>query len=148
MNITSTTYNTPITNDSYTCNIYITPICRSYVTSCLYGDWLDSLSNVKDKNMLMFHLPSEINEASRLFPGYLTDEELQEKQYKGRFWAIERFHNVNSCSYISESFIHYLYILVDNETVVIVNTEGETIISERGPNLPTSLKGRYYYDEC
>lgn len=116
--------------------------------SGIYNDFLDSIDKVKDKKVLMYHLPSDIEFASKLFPGYLTDEELQERQYKGRFWTIESFRNINSCSYINESFIHYLYILVDNETVVIVNTEGKTTFSERGQNLPTSLQGRHYYDEC
>lgn len=133
---------TYVIDDSYSCK---TCTIQPYVTSCLYGDWLDSLSNVKDKNMLMFHSSSEIYEASRLFPSYLTDEELQEKQYKGRFWTIYSFRNVNSCSYIRTSFIYYLYILVDNETVVIVDTKGETKISGR-ECLPVSLQGRYYYD--
>ena len=140
---TSTTccYGAPITNDSYSCNIF----CTRYTP--IYEDFLNSFDKIKDKNMLMVLSPSEIYEASRLFPSYLTDEELQEKQYKGRFWTIYSFRNVNSCSYITKSFIYYLYILVDNETVVIVDTKGETKISGR-ECLPVILQGRYYYDEC
>lgn len=104
--------------------------------SGFYNDFLDSVDKVKDKSMLMSHLPSEINQASKFFPGYLSDEELQERQYKGRFWEIDNKD---------------LYILVDNETVAIISVEGSkmTRIFERGAVvLPTSLQGRYYYDEC
>lgn len=132
MNTTSTTYNYPITNDSYACNIYVSPIRSSYVTSCFYKDWLDSPSEVKDNNMLMNHLPSDVNIASKLFPGYLTDEELQEKQYKGRFWDV-----IDST----------LYILVDDETLLVVDNKGHIEISGRD-NLPYSLQWRHYYDEC
>lgn len=135
---------TPIINGANSGNFFCTTL---YCNIPIYEDFLNSFDKIKDKNMLMFHSPSEIYEASRLFPGYLTDEELQEKQYKGRFWTIYSFRNVNSCSYISGSFIYYLYILVDNETVVIVDTKGETKISGR-ECLPTSLQGRHYYDEC
>ena len=131
----------PITNDSYSCNIF----CTRYDTS-LYGDFLNSFDKIKDKSMLMFHSPLEINQASKLFRNYLTDEELQEKQYKGRFWTIDKLSYINQLS-TSNYFTYYLYILVDNETLVIVDTKGETKISGR-EYLPTSLQGRYYYDEC
>lgn len=132
--ITASTSNVDITKcNSYGCN---TLYCATIYAHDLYGDWLNSLSEVKDKSMLMSHLPSEINQASKFFPGYLTDEELQERQYKGRFWEIDNKD---------------LYILVDNETVVIISAEGSklTRIFERGVVvLPTSLQGRHYYDEC
>lgn len=112
--------------------------CRTlyYNENNIYDGFINSIDSVKEKDVLMNHLPSDINLASKFFPGYLTDEELQERQYKGRFWEIDN---------------KVLYILVDNETVVIISAEGRkmTRIFERAAVvLPFSLQGRYYYDEC
>ena len=119
-------YNTPntiITNNS---------ISNGY-TVCdggIYEMFIDSLHKVKDNKLLMFHLPSKINEAKKLFDGYLTEEELQERQYYGRFWDI---------------YLGALYILVDNDTLVIVDVNG--VVGTYGRNcLPESLKGRHYYE--
>ena len=63
---------------------------------------------------------------------YLTDEELQEKQYKGRFWDVSGPN---------------LYILVDDETLVVVDNKRSTKIFTGREHLPYSLQGRHYYDE-
>lgn len=126
---TASTSNVDITKcNSYGCN---TLYCSTIYSHDLYGDWLNSLSEVKEKNVLMHHLPSDIRIASALFPSYLTDEELQETQYKGRFWDVIDYD---------------LYILVDNETLVVVNLGNVKTLGR--DYLPYSLRGRYYYDEC
>lgn len=95
-----------------------------------YEKFLDSLHQVKDHKLLMFHLQSKIHIAKRFFDGYLTEEELQERQYYGRFWDIN---------------LGALYILVDNDTLVIVNVNG--VVGTYGRDcLPESLKGRHYYE--
>lgn len=105
--------------------------------SCLYEDFINSLSEVRDKSMLMGHLPSTVNIASKIFGDYLTKEELQERQYEGRFWDM--------------TYDDILYILVDNNTVVIVKNTNkrDTLIIERDScdTLPDNLRGRYYFDE-
>ena len=98
----------------------------------LFGDFLDSLDDVKNKTILMSHLPSDLTYARKYYSDYLTNEELQERQYSGRFWDI-------SC--------RNLYVLVDDETLVIVDTERNTKIFSGRENLPYSLRGRHYYDE-
>ena len=95
-----------------------------------YEKFLDSLHKVKYNKLLMFHLPSKINEAKKYFDSYLTEEELQERQYYGRFWDIN---------------LGALYILVDNDTLVIVDING--VVGTYGRDcLPESLKGRHYYE--
>lgn len=95
-----------------------------------YEKFMDSLDEVKCKKLLMFHLPSKIHISKRFFDGYLTEEELQEKQYEGRFWDIS---------------LGALYILVDNDTLVIVDVNG--VVGTYGRDcLPESLKGRHYYE--
>lgn len=121
----------PIIDDYYSCTYNTYNTCY-YPASGIY----DTLDEVKEKSVFMNHLPKDIMEASKVFPGYLTDEELQEKQYKGRFWDISKV-------YISSSFMYYLYILVDNETLVMVDNQGKIKISGRD-YLPYSLQGRYY----
>lgn len=95
-----------------------------------YEKFLDSLDEVKNNKLLMTHLPDKINIAKTFFDGYLTEEELQEKQYSGRFWDL---------------FLGALYILVDDDTLVIVNANG--VVGTYGRDcLPESLKGRHYYE--
>ncbi len=121
MNTTSTAYNSNV--------IYTRP---NYTVSTIrYDSTCHSLDEVKKNNVLMCHSPSDVKEASKLFPSYLTDEELQERQCKGRFWDVSR-----TC----------LYILVDNETLVIVGKNGNVNITGR-ERLPYSLQGIYYFDE-
>jgi len=105
----------------------------------LYNDFINSLEEKRDYPIMM-HLPSNVAIAIRFFENYLTEDELQERQYRGRFWDICKI----SCP--SGFFMYYLYILVDNETLVIVDNEGRTQILGRD-RLPYSLQGRYY-DEC
>ena len=95
-----------------------------------YEKFLDSLDEVKCKKLLMTHLPSKIYIAKKLFDGYLTEEELQERQYEGRFWDI---------------YLGALYILADDDTLVIVDASGVVGIYGRDC-LPESLIGRHYYE--
>ena len=78
----------------------------------------------------MTHTTTDINLAIKYFDGYLTDVELQERQYEGRFWDIN---------------LGAVYILVDNDTLVIVDANGVVGIYGRDC-LPDSLKGRHYYE--
>lgn len=96
-----------------------------------YEKFLDSLDEVKDKKKLMTHLPYDVEYSRTYYNGYLTDEELQEKQYSGRFWDL---------------LWGYLYILVDDDTLVIVDANGAVGIYGRDC-LPESLKGRHYYED-
>ena len=93
-----------------------------------YEKFLDSLDEVNCKNVLMTHPPSRINIAKKLFDGYLTNEELEEIQYEGRFWNIIGYH---------------LYILVDNDTLVVVDNEKDIAILGR-EHIPLSLRDKYY----
>ena len=92
----STTYSAS-TADNIFCTVYPTrSTCNTFTT---YDEFLDSIDKVKDKKVLMYHSSSDVGIASKLFRGYLTDEELQETQYKGRFWDVRGSN---------------LYILVDD----------------------------------
>ena len=124
----STTYSAS-TADNIFCTVYPTrSTCNTFTT---YDEFLDSIDKVKEKTVLMCHLPSDIEIASKYYRGYLTDEELQEKQYKGRFWDVRGSN---------------LYILVDDETLVVVDTKRNTKIFSGRDCLPYSLQGRHYYD--
>lgn len=95
-----------------------------------YERFLDSLYQVKYKKLLMTHLPSEIMFALKYYEGYLTEDELREKQYEGRFW------NILGC---------FLYILVDNYNLEIVDVNGVVGIYGRD-HLPHILKWKHYYE--
>lgn len=86
--------------------------------SSIYNDFLDSIDKVKEKTLLMSHLPSDVMKAKILYRGYLTDEECQERQYEGRFWDI-----------IGSD----LLILVDNETSIDEFNSSDDKSSERNP---------------
>ena len=101
----------------------------------LYNDFINSLEEKRDYPIMM-HRPSDVAIAIRFFENYLTEDELQERQYRGRFWDVIHFSDT----------LYTLYILFDNETLVIVDNEGRTQILGRD-RLPHSLQGRYY-DEC
>lgn len=60
----------------------------------------------------MFHNPSTVRLASLHFGGYLTKEELQERQYEGRFWDM-----------LHCSDRYRLIIILDNETVLFVDED-------------------------
>ena len=96
----------------------------------IYEKFLDSLDKVKCKKLLMTHTTRDINLARKYFDGYLTEEELQEEQYYGRFWDIS---------------LGAFYILVDDDTLVISNADGVVGIYGR-EYLPESLEGKHYYE--
>ena len=134
---TASTSNVDITKcNSYGCN---TLYCSTIYAHDLYRDFLNSL------DFIMFHSPSSITMAKQFFIGYLTEEELRERQDEGRYWDIVQ---VNDCTY-------KLYIILDNETVLCVERalnrkhfERIFDIADAQINLPESLRGRYYnYDE-
>lgn len=123
-------YNTPntvITNNSIS-NGYT--VCDGRTVNGTYEKFMESLDEVKCKNVLMTHTTTDINLARKYFDGYLTEEELQEKQYSGRFWDIN---------------LGAFYILVDNDTLVILDVNGIVGIYGR-EHLPLSLRGRHYYE--
>lgn len=62
------------------------------------------------------------------YEDYLTEEELQEIQYSGRFWDIIGYN---------------LFILVDNDTLVVVDNEKDIVILGR-EHIPLSLRDKYY----
>lgn len=134
---TASTSNVDITK----CNPYgrNTLYCTTY-NHDLYGDFLNSLEeNIK------FHSPSSITMAKLFFIGYLTEEELCERQDEGRYWEIVQVNDG----------IYKLYIILDNETALCVERarngkhyEYIFDIADAQINLPESLRGRYYnYDE-
>ena len=135
---------------SSTCNIYgrnslyCSTIYTPTYTHDLYGDFLNSLEEKTDCS-IKFHSPSSITMAKLLFIGYLTEEELRERQDEGRYWEIVQVNDD----------LYKLYIILDNETVLCVERARngkhyECIfdIADAQINLPESLRGRYYnYDE-
>lgn len=134
---TASTSNVDITEcNSYECN---TLYCTTIYAHDLYGDFLNSLDSI------MFHSPSSITMAKLFFIGYLTEEELRERQDEGRYWETVQVND----------YIYKLYIILDNETVLCVERafnlkHFECIfdIADAQINLPESLRGRYYnYDE-
>lgn len=90
---------------------------------------------------MMGHSRFSINTARKYFDGYLSEDELQERQYKGRFWDIS-----NSAKLFA------LYVLLDNDTVlrvVYIDIICKTVEYVRDRSfvevtLPDSLIGRYY----
>lgn len=104
----------------------------------LYDDFLNSLEERRYKP-IMCHKPSDVGLAKRFFKSYLTEEELCERQYTGRFWAI---HN-------SLTGIYALYIIIDNEVYIKVDYDGEYLVTICDKHilktfLPEELRGRYY----
>lgn len=133
---TASTSNVDITKcNSYGCN---TLYCTTY-NHGLYGDFLNSLEAI------MFHSPSSITMAKLFFNGYLTEEELRERQDEGRYWDIVQVNDG----------LYKLYIILDNEIVLCVERalnrkhfERIFDIADAQINLPESLRGRHYnYDE-
>ena len=102
----------------------------------LYDDFLNSLEERKYKP-IMCHKPFDIRWAKILFDGYLTKEELCERQYTGRFWVI--------CTALNGT--KFLYILLDNETCIEVSSRTYDVLTfdKRTSTLPDGLQG-YHYD--
>lgn len=108
-----------------------------------YEEFIDSLQAKKYKP-IMTHLPSSIKLACKFYPGYLSDEELQERQYSGRYWDI-RSRDIDGG--------HILFIVLDNQDILCVTKEEyeESVeaVLDRGYAinfLPDSLRGMYYND--
>lgn len=108
-----------------------------------YEEFLESLMESKEKRPIMTHLPSSIKLACKFFPGYLSDEELQERQYSGRYWDIRRDIDGG----------HILFIVLDNQDILCVTKEEHEecveAVLDRGYAinfLPDSLRGMYYND--
>jgi len=108
-----------------------------------YEEFLESLQ-VKKYKPIMTHLPSEVNYASIFYDGYLSREELQERQWAGRYWCIS-----DSANTVGGRFV--LDILLDNETVLVINYTANGDIEYNTYNkddikyaLPNSLIGMYY----
>ncbi len=116
MNVTSTSYSGYVTGSTCVCNN-------------LYNEFISSLDDVKNKTMLMSHSSEDLELARKYYSNYLTEEELQEKQYSGRFWHIEGVA---------------LYILFDNETVIAIHYNNIKIFERGSYKLPVRLQGRYY----
>lgn len=109
----------------------------------LYNEFLETLEE-KPWLPIMVHLPSSIQLAKKYYDGYLTEEELSERQLSGRYWDIVE-DKTSADGYD-------LFITLDNETILYVtkspitrhyiesvyNRENSLII------LPKSLRGRYY----
>lgn len=108
----------------------------------LYGDFLKSL---EETCSIKFHSPLSVTMAKLFFIGYLTEEELCERQDEGRYWEIVQVNDN----------LYKLYIILDNETALCVERARngkhyECIfdIADAQISLPESLRGRYYnYDE-
>lgn len=102
----------------------------------LYDDYLNSLEERKYKP-IMCHLPSDIRMANKFFEGYLTSDELCERQYAGRFWII----------YTALSGQRFLYILIDNNIFLEISskTYDVLIFDKRISTIPDELRG-YHYD--
>lgn len=89
---------------------------------------------LSDERFAMWHDPSTIRKANIYFDGYLTESEMSERQYYGRFWEI-----TETPDYV------YLHILLDGDTAVRVSffkkdkTLNESII-DKISSLPQSLR--------
>lgn len=141
---TASTSNVDITKcNSYECNSYgrNTIYCATLYAQDLYGNFLNSLEEKTN-----CHSPSSITMAKLFFIGYLTEEELRERQDEGRYWEIVQVNDG----------IYKLYIILDNEIVLCVerarNGKHYECIFDKADaqiSLPESLRGRHYnYDEC
>ena len=111
--------------------------------SDLYNEFLETL---KEKPWLpiMVHSLSSVLTAKTCFDGYLSEEELSEKQFSGRYWdLIEDKTSANG---------YDLFITLDNETVLCVTKSPishryiESVYNRENAltYLPNSLRGRYY----
>lgn len=108
-----------------------------------FDEFVQSLIDNKDKKLLMTHLPLAVRYCRKYFDGYLTSDELSERQFTGRFWDI-----------ISDGYAPTtLYVILDNDTVLAVykDIHGKYVegIGARGIMnivLPETLRGRYYND--
>ena len=83
---------------------------------------------------VLWHKPSNVIQAREYFYGYLTDEELNERQFSGRPWTLV------SCANFA-----VLYIIIDDEYLVRVDTADgyyrESISMIKASSyLPMSLK--------
>lgn len=107
-----------------------------------YEEFLESLMESKEKRPIMTHLPSDVRYVSKFFDGYLTEEELQERQFTGRYWCIRGGDDITYAM---------LLIVLDNDTVLYVTRNSKGMYTEAVCNrndalcfLPNSLRGMYY----
>ena len=107
--------------------------------STLYEDFIESLQI--DKPLLMTHTQTSLRLASKLYEGYLTDDELQEKQLTGRFWDIMNEPDATPP----------LFVILDNDTVLCVHKDGngknvDAICHKEDIEyyFPEKLKGLHY----
>ena len=91
---------------------------------------------------MMGHSLYSISIARKYFDGYLSEDELQVRQYKGRFWDIN--------SEFKARFFT-LHVLLDNDTTLCVfaylNGDVKEYVRDRSfveVTLPDTLIGRYY----
>lgn len=93
--------------------------------------------------LMMYHKPSTIRLAKDNFCSYLAKEELQERQYIGRFWDI-----------IQTPYSYILFVLLDDNNVLRISrgqeSGGAFSTEEVGDRveafgfLPSSLIGKFY----
>ena len=126
-------YNKLVDDTHYKTAVIDTSISNGYrvCDGDTYKKFLESLHQAYDHKLMMNHLQLDISLTRRDFEGYLTEEELQEKQYEGRFWDL---------------LGGYLYILVDDETLVVIEPDNKDVHIFGRDHLPESLKGRHYYE--
>lgn len=101
----------------------------------LYDEFINSLEE-KENIPLMTHTLSTISIAKLYFKDYLTEDELCEKQYSGRFWDITQVCEYNNYDY-------RLYIALDNDIAIMVANNGQESIIDRTA-VPKSLRGMHY----
>lgn len=81
------------------------------------------------KDGFKLHSSEEIEKA-RPYIGYLTEEELQEVQLTGRFWAFDKYNN--------------LYVIVDNDTIMCLLQDEwgkiEYTLYPRNPKFPILIE--------
>lgn len=115
----------------------------------LYDEFIKTLEDNKNRERpIMTHLPSNIRKARMIYDGYLAEEELQERQFSGRFWDI--------CQDLDNENLYTLYVVLDNDTVLRaiaqvgltrkIFTVNEDIYKRDDikQELPQSLRGRFY----
>jgi len=147
--ITSCTYSTPNSTIDAGYVPYSGSCSYNGTSANLYDDFIKTLEDNNNKERpIMTHLPSNIRKARMIFEGYLAEEELQERQFSGRFWEI--------CQDLENPSLYRLFIILDNDTVLwaeaIASLTKEVYIVKEAiykrddikQELLQSLRGRFY----